>query len=131
MAVTATTAGTARKPHAEQGARLRSSPGSGTANALADGQILLIETAAPAWIPAFAGAGAIVWARGGWVCQATVLARELRIPAVFGVGDLAHLQLDGRWLELTGDGSVPCRDHPILLHEGLTGTAANPVKEIA
>jgi pyruvate,water dikinase len=50
-----------------------------------DGDIIVMQFADPGWTPLFPRAAAIVTEVGGLMCHAAVVARELGIPAVFGV----------------------------------------------
>lgn len=49
------------------------------------GEIMVVEFADPGWTPLFSQATALVMEVGGAMCHAAVVARELGIPAVFGV----------------------------------------------
>ena len=47
--------------------------------------MLVVRFADPGWTPLFPRAAALVMEVGGVMCHAAVVARELGIPAVFGV----------------------------------------------
>ena len=51
------------------------------------GEVLVAETTTPDWEPVMKTAAAVVTDRGGRTCHAAIIARELGIPAVVGVGD--------------------------------------------
>jgi pyruvate,water dikinase len=76
------------------------------AGKLAQGDILVAETTAPAWTPLFATAAGIVTDTGGILSHCAVVAREYRIPAVVGT-DLATATIrDGQIVEVDGDVGV-------------------------
>jgi pyruvate,water dikinase len=50
------------------------------------GEILVADTTTPDWEPVMKTAAAIVTNRGGRTCHAAIIARELGVPAVVGVG---------------------------------------------
>ncbi len=78
----------------------------GEADRLADGDILVTETAAPPWSPLFATVAAIVTDTGGPLSHCAVVAREHGIPAVVGteIGTLAIT--DGQQIEVDGNAGV-------------------------
>jgi pyruvate, water dikinase len=51
------------------------------------GDVLVADTTTPDWEPIMKIAAAIVTNRGGRTCHASIIARELGIPAVVGAGD--------------------------------------------
>ena len=51
------------------------------------GEVLVADTTTPDWEPVMKTAAAVVTDRGGRVCHAAIVARELGIPAVVGTGD--------------------------------------------
>ncbi|OBF25517.1 phosphoenolpyruvate synthase [Mycobacterium sp. ACS4331] len=51
------------------------------------GEVLIADTTTPDWEPVMKTAAAIVTDRGGRTCHASIIARELGIPAVVGAGD--------------------------------------------
>ncbi|MGO9386114.1 MAG: phosphoenolpyruvate synthase [Mycobacterium sp.] len=51
------------------------------------GDVLVADTTTPDWEPIMKMAAAIVTNRGGRTCHASIIARELGIPAVVGAGD--------------------------------------------
>jgi pyruvate,water dikinase len=50
------------------------------------GEVLVADTTTPDWEPVMKTAAAVVTDRGGRVCHAAIVARELGIPAVVGTG---------------------------------------------
>jgi pyruvate,water dikinase len=51
------------------------------------GEVLVADITTPDWEPVMKTAAAIVTNRGGRTCHAAIIARELGIPAIVGVGD--------------------------------------------
>jgi pyruvate, water dikinase len=51
------------------------------------GEVLVADTTTPDWEPIMKTAAAIITNRGGRTCHASIIARELGIPAVVGTGD--------------------------------------------
>jgi pyruvate,water dikinase len=60
------------------------------------GEVLVTDITDPDWEPVMKIASAIVTNRGGRVCHAAIVARELGIPAVVGAGDATHTIKDGQ-----------------------------------
>jgi len=63
---------------------------------LRPGEVLVTDITDPDWEPVMKIASAIVTNRGGRVCHAAIVARELGIPAVVGAGDATHDIHDGQ-----------------------------------
>jgi len=63
---------------------------------LQPGEVLVTDITDPDWEPVMKIASAIVTNRGGRVCHAAIVARELGIPAVVGAGDATHEIHDGQ-----------------------------------
>jgi len=63
---------------------------------LQPGEILVTDMTDPDWEPVMKRAGAIVTNRGGRVCHAAIIARELGIPAVVGTNDATTTLSDGQ-----------------------------------
>ena len=59
------------------------------------GEVLVADTTTPDWEPVMKTAAAIVTNRGGRTCHASIIARELGIPAVVGTGDGTTCVPDG------------------------------------
>ncbi|MGB5178558.1 MAG: phosphoenolpyruvate synthase [Gammaproteobacteria bacterium] len=63
---------------------------------LLPGEVLVTDITDPDWEPVMKIASAIVTNRGGRVCHAAIVARELGIPAIVGSGNATHDILDGQ-----------------------------------
>lgn len=75
--------------------------------AMSDGDVLVVEYADPGWTPLFPRASAVVMEIGGMMCHAAVVAREMGIPAVFGVRHATARLHDGDAVAVDGaTGSV-------------------------
>ena len=59
------------------------------------GEVLVADTTTPDWEPIMKTAAAIITNRGGRTCHASIIARELGIPAVVGTGDATTRVPDG------------------------------------
>ena len=59
------------------------------------GEVLVTDTTTPDWEPIMKTAAAIITNRGGRTCHASIIARELGIPAVVGTGDATTCVPDG------------------------------------
>ena len=59
------------------------------------GDVLVTDMTDPDWEPVMKRASAIVTNRGGRICHAAIIARELGIPAVVGCGDATELLSTG------------------------------------
>jgi pyruvate,water dikinase len=82
------------------------------------GEVLVADTTTPDWEPVMKTAAAIVTNRGGRTCHAAIIARELGIPAVVGVGNATTAVPEGTMVTVScaeGDtgsvyrGAVPYR----------------------
>ncbi|GAB1266457.1 phosphoenolpyruvate synthase [Aurantivibrio infirmus] len=60
------------------------------------GEILVTDMTDPDWEPVMKIASAIVTNRGGRVCHAAIIARELGIPAIVGAGNATEILNDGQ-----------------------------------
>ena len=76
------------------------------AGLLRDGDVLVVEYADPGWTPLFPRTAALVMEVGGAMSHAAVVARELGIPAVFGVREATTDLADGETVEVDGDRGV-------------------------
>ena len=70
--------------------------------AMADGDVIVMEFADPGWTPLFPRAAAIIMEVGGLMCHAAVVARELGIPAVFGVSGATRTLRNGQTVTVDG-----------------------------
>ena len=66
------------------------------------GDVLVVTFADPGWTPLFLRAAAVVMEVGGTMCHAAVVAREMGVPAVFGVRDATRLLPEGAIVEVDG-----------------------------
>jgi len=60
------------------------------------GEVLVADTTSPDWEPVMKRAAAIVTNRGGRTCHAAIVARELGVPAIVGVGNATEALPDGQ-----------------------------------
>jgi pyruvate, water dikinase len=74
-------------------ARILSSPRD--ANKLNKGEILVTDLTSPDWDPVLKNAGAIVTNKGGRTSHASIVARELGVPAVVGCNNATEAITDG------------------------------------
>jgi pyruvate,water dikinase len=61
----------------------------------AEGDVLLTDMTDPDWEPIMKRATAIITNRGGRICHAAIIARELGVPAVVGCGDATETIKNG------------------------------------
>lgn len=66
------------------------------------GEILVAERAEPDFFPLLAAAGGLILEHGSTLSRVAVVARDLGIPAVFGVAGIYDAVRDGELLELNG-----------------------------
>jgi pyruvate,water dikinase len=83
-------------------------------HAMRDRDVIVVTLADPGWTPLFPRASAVVMEVGGTLCHAAVVARELGIPAVFGVTGATRRLHDGQSVRVDGRaGTVtPLGDSP-------------------
>jgi phosphohistidine swiveling domain-containing protein len=70
--------------------------------AMEEGDVLVVEYADPGWTPLFPRASAVVMEIGGLMCHAAVVAREMGLPAVFGVRHATSALRDGDSVSVDG-----------------------------
>jgi phosphohistidine swiveling domain-containing protein len=70
---------------------------------LAEGEIMIAPFTDPGWTPLFLLASGVVVEAGGTLSHAAVVAREMGLPAVFGIPDLMAQVPDGATIEIDGD----------------------------
>lgn len=88
-------------------ARLITDPGD--PRGLEPGEILVCALTDPSWTPLFLVAAAVVCDTGALQSHASIVARELGIPAVMSVPNITTLA-DGTWLEIDGNtGTIQIR----------------------
>jgi pyruvate,water dikinase len=73
---------------------------------MANGDVIVMVFADPGWTPLFPRAAAVVMEVGGVMCHAAVIARELGIPAVFGVSGATSLLEDGEQVVVDGSQGI-------------------------
>jgi rhodanese-related sulfurtransferase/phosphohistidine swiveling domain-containing protein/membrane protein insertase Oxa1/YidC/SpoIIIJ len=73
---------------------------------LAAGEVLVVRSTDPCWLPAFRRAGGLVSEVGGWLSHAAIQAREHGLPAIVGVRGATARILDGELVKLRSDGVV-------------------------
>ncbi len=66
------------------------------------GDVIVAPSSNPSWVPLFTVAGGLLTNTGGVVCHAAVVAREVGLPAVVGLGDATTRIPDGSIVELDG-----------------------------
>jgi phosphohistidine swiveling domain-containing protein len=69
---------------------------------LTPGDIIVAPSSNPSWVPLFTVAGGALMNTGGVMCHAAVVAREVGLPAVVGLGDATTRIPDGATVELDG-----------------------------
>ena len=77
--------------------------------AMTDGDVLVLVFADPGWTPLFPRAAAVVMEVGGLMCHAAVVARELGVPAVFGVRNATRTFSDGERVVVDGGAGTVAR----------------------
>ena len=70
--------------------------------ALRQGDIIVMGYADPGWTPLFPHASGIVMEVGGLMCHAAIVARELGIPAVFGIPHATTMLENGQHVTVDG-----------------------------
>lgn len=71
------------------------------ADKLQQGEIIVTDITSPDWDPVLKKAGAIVTNKGGRTSHASIVARELGVPAVVGTGDATAAIQDGEWVTVS------------------------------
>jgi pyruvate,water dikinase len=75
-------------------------------SAVEEGDIIVMEYADPGWTPLFPRASAIIMEVGGLMCHAAVVARELGIPAVFGIAHATRTLKNGQHVKVDGTSGI-------------------------
>jgi phosphoenolpyruvate synthase/pyruvate phosphate dikinase len=70
--------------------------------AIRQGDIIVMKYADPGWTPLFPHASGIVMEVGGMMCHAAIVARELGIPAVFGIPHATAIPENGQHVTVDG-----------------------------
>lgn len=68
---------------------------------LQDGEIVVTEMTSPDWDPILKKAAAIVTNKGGRTSHASIVARELGVPAVVGCNNATEMIQDGDWITVS------------------------------
>lgn len=68
-----------------------------------EGSILLVDYTSPEYVEIMQKSKAIIGLHGGFLCHAGIVARELGIPCVTGLGDDAKEKLLNKTVEIDGD----------------------------
>lgn len=71
------------------------------AGQLKDGEIVVTELTSPDWDPVLKNAAAIVTDKGGRTSHASIVARELGVPAVVGCNNATTVIKDGEWITVS------------------------------
>lgn len=74
---------------------------SGDANRLKPGEILVTDLTSPDWDPILKRAAAIVTNKGGRTSHASIVARELGVPAIVGTSNGTTTIKDGDWITVS------------------------------
>jgi pyruvate,water dikinase len=69
---------------------------------LTPGDVIVAPSSNPSWVPLFTVAGGVLVNTGGVLSHAAVVAREVGLPAVVGLGDATTRIPDGALVELDG-----------------------------
>jgi pyruvate,water dikinase len=73
------------------------------------GDVLVVESATPAWTAYFGTAVGLVTDVGGALCHCAVVAREYGLPAVVGAGAATNVLRDGELVEVDGTAGTVTR----------------------
>lgn len=71
------------------------------AEKLKDGEVVVTDITSPDWDPALKRSAGIVTNKGGRTSHASIVARELGVPAIVGTGDGTHAIKDGQEITLS------------------------------
>ncbi|MDR3716405.1 MAG: phosphoenolpyruvate synthase [Puia sp.] len=80
-------------------ARILASPDQ--AGDLKEGEIIVTDSTSPDWDPVLKKAGAIITNKGGRTSHASIVARELGVPAIVGTGDATDKIKDGETITVS------------------------------
>ena len=79
------------------------------ADAVKDGDIIIVKTTGPAWTPLFAKIGGVVMETGGVLCHGAVVAREYSRPGVSNIEGALKVFKDGETLVVDGENGIVYR----------------------
>ena len=68
--------------------------------------ILLSVFTDPDWICGINKAGAIITAMGGFLCHAAIIARELKIPCITGIGIENLKSIKDKYVKMDGNKGI-------------------------
>jgi pyruvate, water dikinase len=71
-----------------------------------EGNILVSKYTNPSLVPMMMNAKAIVTDKGGMICHAAIVSRELGIPCVVGTNNATDVLKDGMNVEVDGDKGI-------------------------
>ena len=80
-------------------ARILQSPAE--SDKLASGEIVVTDLTSPDWDPILKKAAAIITNKGGRTSHASIVARELGVPAIVGTGNGTEAIKDGEWITVS------------------------------
>ena len=80
-------------------ARILQHPSEG--DKIQDGDIIVTDLTSPDWDPVLQRSGGIITNKGGRTSHASIVARELGVPAVVGCGDATEKISDGAWITVS------------------------------
>jgi pyruvate,water dikinase len=69
---------------------------------LRDGEVAVVPLLVPGWVPLMVRAAAVVVDTGNHLAHACVLAREMGLPCVLGLGDATSRLRPGEWVSVDG-----------------------------
>ncbi len=70
------------------------------------GEILVARRTDPGWIMLFPAASGVLVEHGSLLSHSAIVAREMGIPAIVGLGDATRWLRDGDWVEMNGSSGV-------------------------
>ena len=68
---------------------------------LQPGEIVVTDLTSPDWDPVLKNAAAIITNKGGRTSHASIVARELGVPAIVGCGDATEKIIDGEMITVS------------------------------
>jgi pyruvate,water dikinase len=91
-----------------------------------EGDLIVAEMTTPDMVPAMERAAGIVTDEGGMTSHASIISRELGVPAVVGTGDATEVLSDGEVVTLDGDKGTVRRGGTAPAEEADDGDDAEP-----
>ena len=71
-----------------------------------DGDVLVCDMTSPKYLPLMQKAGAIITRRGGVTCHAAIVARELGVPCIIGIGNAIEILKNGQQVEIDANNGI-------------------------